>query len=28
VVYKVIEDRWFHREAMSEEEIYRQFVNQ
>jgi uncharacterized alpha-E superfamily protein len=27
-VYKVIEDRWFHREAMSEDEIYRQFVNQ
>jgi uncharacterized alpha-E superfamily protein len=27
-VYKVIEDRWFHREALSEEEIYRQFVNQ
>ena len=27
-VYKVIDDNWFHQEALSEEEIYRRFVQQ
>jgi uncharacterized alpha-E superfamily protein len=27
-IYQVIEDRWFHREPLSEEEIYRRFVQQ
>lgn len=27
-VYKVIDDSWFHQEAMSEEEVYRRFVQQ
>ena len=27
-VYEVIEASWFHREAMSEEEVYLRFVQQ
>ena len=27
-VYKVIDDSWFHQEALSEEEVYRRFVQQ
>ena len=27
-VYKVIDDNWFHQEALSEEEVYRRFVQQ
>ncbi len=27
-VYKVIDDSWFHREPLSEEEMYRRFVQQ
>ncbi len=27
-VSKVIEDRWFHREALSEEEVYQRFIQQ
>ena len=27
-VYKVIDDSWFHREPLSEEEVYRRFVQQ
>ena len=27
-VYMVIDDNWFHQEALSEEEIYRRFVQQ
>ena len=27
-VYKVIDDSWFHQEALSEEEVYRCFVQQ
>ena len=26
--YKVIDDHWFHQEALSEEEVYRRFVQQ
>ena len=28
VVYKVIDENWFHQEALSEEEVYRRFVQQ
>lgn len=28
VIYKVIDDNWFHQEALSEEEVYRRFVQQ
>ena len=27
-VYEVIDDNWFHQEALSEEEVYRRFVQQ
>ena len=27
-VYKIIDDSWFHQEALSEEEVYRRFVQQ
>lgn len=27
-VYKIIDNSWFHQEAMSEEEVYRRFVQQ
>ena len=27
-VYKVIDENWFHQEALSEEEVYRRFVQQ
>lgn len=27
-VYRVIDDNWFHQEALSEEEVYRRFVQQ
>ena len=27
-VYKIIDDNWFHQEALSEEEVYRRFVQQ
>ena len=27
-VYQVIDDSWFHQEALSEEEVYRRFVQQ
>ena len=27
-LYVVIENRWFHREALSEEEVYRRFIQQ
>lgn len=27
-VYQVIDDNWFHQEALSEEEVYRRFVQQ
>ena len=27
-VYKIIDDSWFHREPLSEEEVYRRFVQQ
>ena len=27
-IYKVIDDNWFHQEALSEEEVYRRFVQQ
>ena len=27
-VYKVIDESWFHQEALSEEEVYRRFVQQ
>ena len=27
-VYKAIDDNWFHQEALSEEEVYRRFVQQ
>ena len=27
-IYQVIDDNWFHQEALSEEEVYRRFVQQ
>lgn len=27
-VYEVIDDHWFHQEALSEEEVYRRFIQQ
>ena len=27
-IYKIIDDSWFHREPLSEEEVYRRFVQQ
>ena len=27
-IYKIIDDNWFHQEALSEEEVYRRFVQQ